>query len=81
MAETLEADAHDFHRGEMPVAEQAHTFGRIMGLIKWASLALAVLLTFFVTWLCTPTSFLPSAAVAVILAIAGSVFLARGGGH
>lgn len=81
MAESLGADSHDFERGEMPVAEQASTFHRVMGLFKWGSLALATLLIFFVMWLCTPASFFPSAVVAVIVLVAGFVFLSRKPAH
>lgn len=83
MAETLQADAHDhdFHHGEMPVAAQRSTFHSVMGLFKYGSLAIAVSLIFLVMWLCAHAGFFPSFVVAVIVAIAGAVFLGRKSEH
>ena len=81
MDEVLQGEADAYRRGDMQVVEHWATFARVMGLIKWGSLFLAVFLTFFVIWLCTPASLFPSLVLAGIVAIAGGVFLARGGGH
>ena len=34
----------DYHRGEMDIAEQKTTFHLIMGMTKWGSLVLGILL-------------------------------------
>lgn len=77
------ADAHDYHRGEMDVAEQASTFHGFVLLTKWGSLALAAVLTFFILWLCAHASFIASAVVAVLISVLGYFVLRenKGGGH
>lgn len=81
MAETLEADAQDYSRGEMPVEAQSKTFHGIMRLFKIGMVALAALLTFFVMWLCAHAGWFPSLVVGIIIAVLGGVFYAGRSGH
>ena len=63
--------ASEYHRGEMEIQEQTSTYELFMGLTKWGSLGIAVLLLTITLWFCTATGFFGSFA-------AGFVFLAVG---
>lgn len=63
--------ASEYHRGDMDIHEQTSTYHLFVMLAKWGSLALAALLIFLVLAFCTPTSFLGSLAVGVIVSVAG----------
>ena len=71
-------EAHDYHRGEMDIAEQASTFHGFIMLSKWGSLVLVSVLTFFILWLCAHASFIASAVVGVLLAVVGYFGLREG---
>jgi hypothetical protein len=77
------ADAtHDYHRGEMDIAEQTSTYALVMGITKWGSLAVAALILWLTLWFCTPTGFLGATVAAVVLIAAGVFFLrAKPGAH
>ena len=71
-------EAHDYHRGEMDIAEQASTFHNFIVMSKWGSLAIVAVLTFFILWLCAHASFIASAIVGVLLAVIGYFALREG---
>lgn len=73
--------ASEYHRGDMDIHEQAKTYEFVMGLTKWGSLAVAVLVLFLTLWFCTGAGFLGALASAIVLAVLGGVFLRGGGGH
>ena len=71
-------DAHDYHHGEMDVAEQAATFHSFILLSKWGSLIIASVLTFFIVWLCAHATFIASLIVGVLVAAVGFLVLREG---
>jgi NhaP-type Na+/H+ or K+/H+ antiporter len=72
------AEAQDYHRGEMDIAEQASTFHSFIMLSKWGSLVIASVLTFFIVWLCAHASFIASFVVGVLIAAVGYFVLREG---
>ena len=72
------AEAHDYHRGEMDIAEQSATFHGFIMLSKWGSLILAAVLTFFILWLCAHASFIASAVVGLLVGGIGFLVLREG---
>ena len=70
------ADPHhasdDYVRGSQEISEQNQTFTAFMGLTKWGSLSLAVLLLFLTLWFhpggTFVAGFIGAAALAVVLA-------------
>lgn len=72
----MAAEAHDYHRGEMDVAEQASTFHGFIVLSKWGSLAIVTVLLFFILWICAHATVLMSVLASVVTAVAG-VFLLK----
>lgn len=81
----MAAEYHEteYHRGEMDISEQVSTYDAMMGLTKWGSLALAVVLLMLVLWFCTPAGFFGGVIPGVVLAVAGIFFLRdkKDGGH
>ncbi|HEY8614931.1 aa3-type cytochrome c oxidase subunit IV [Phenylobacterium sp.] len=78
------ADAtHDYHRGEMDIAEQSATYNLVMGITKWGSLAIAALVLWLTLWFCTEAGFLGATVAAVVLVALGVFFLRDkpGAGH
>ncbi len=75
--------ASEYHRGEMDISEHTATFHAVMGLTKWGSLALAVLILVPTLWFCTPAGFLGGLIPGVVLAVLGIIFLREkpGAGH
>ena len=71
----MDTTGSDYHHGEMNVSEQAATYKMFGGLTKWASLALAVLLTLGVLWFCTGAGLMAGAISALVLLVLGVVFL------
>jgi Bacterial aa3 type cytochrome c oxidase subunit IV len=67
--------AHDYHRGEMDIHEQAATYDAFGKMTKWGSLAVAVLLLTITVWFCTSAGFLAGAIAGFVLAAAGVFFL------
>ena len=66
---------HDYHPGDMDIAEQLATFSLVGKMIKWGSLAVAVLLVMLVLWFCVQAGFLAGAGAGLVLAVAGVFFL------
>ena len=63
--------ALEYHRGEMDIHEQASTFHMVMGMTKWASLAIVSGVLFLTLWFCTGAGFGTAFISAAILAIIG----------
>jgi len=76
-------DAHaEYHRGEMTVQEQVHTYHLFIMMAKWGSLALAVALIFLILWFCTSAGFLGALVTAVVvLAVGIAVLRDRSAAH
>ena len=72
--------ASEYHRGEMDIHEQAKTYALVMGMTKWGSLAIASSVLFATLWFCTGAGFLGALVTAIVVVIAGVIFL-RGGGE
>ena len=66
---------HDHTQGDMDITEQLATFSLVGKMIKWGSLAVAVLVVMLVLWFCVQAGFLAGAGAGVVLAIVGTVFL------
>ena len=71
--------ASEYHRGDMEIQEQVSTYHLFVSMAKWGSLALAAFLIFIVLWFCTATGFMGSAAVGVVIAVAGFFVLREHG--
>ena len=69
------------HHGDQDIREQRSTYAFFMGLTKWGSLAIGVLLLFLVIWFCTPAGFGPALGAALVLLVAGIVGLRSAGAH
>lgn len=67
--------ASDYHRGEMDIAEQRSTFHLVMGLTKWSSLALVVVILFLILQFATNAGFLGAVFVSVVVAALGVLVL------
>ncbi len=77
-------DAHgDYHRGEMDIHEQVATYGFVMKLTKWGSLASAVAILMLAIWFCTDAGFLAGLVTGLVTTVAGVLLLREktGGGH
>lgn len=62
--------AADYHRGEMDISEQSRTFHSFIGMTKWGSLAVAVLVLFLALIFSAHAGFFQAAgAAAVVLAV------------
>ena len=70
-----------YSSGDQDIAEHEATFGAVMGLTKWGSLAVASFLILLVFWFCTPAGFLTGLIVAVIVAGLGGFVLSRKPAH
>lgn len=68
-------DGGEHHRGDMEITEQRATYHAVMGLTKWSSLAVAVLLVFLVLTFATGAGWLTALIVSVVLTAAGVFFL------
>ncbi|MBV8594033.1 MAG: aa3-type cytochrome c oxidase subunit IV [Caulobacteraceae bacterium] len=71
MAET----ASDYHHGDQPVAEQVRTYQAFGALTKYACLALAAVILLGALWFCVGVGFFGGLIPAVIVVVAGVVFL------
>jgi hypothetical protein len=67
--------ASDYIHGQMDVRQNEASFHGFMALTKWGSLAVAVILLFFTSWICTDAGFLGGLILAVIVLALGIVFL------
>lgn len=65
----------DYHRGDMDIHEQAHTWAAFKLFAKWGSLITGVGLLFLTMWFCTNTGFIGSAITAVVLLAIGILVL------
>lgn len=70
----------DYHRGDMDIHEQAHTWALFKKLAKWGSLVTAVALLFLTMWFCTNAGFIGSAVTAVVVLAIGIFVLRERGG-
>jgi hypothetical protein len=78
----MASKATTYTRGEMDIHAQAATFDLVMKLIKWGSLAVAVLLLLPILWFCTDAGFLGAAISSLVVLVLGVVFLRdKGGAH
>ena len=67
--------AHDYHTGDQNITEQLATFSLFKKLMKWGSLAVAVLLVTLVLWFCVNAGFFAGVGAAVVVLAAGIFFL------
>jgi thiamine transporter ThiT len=67
--------AHDYHTGDQDIAEQVATFHLVGGMLKWGSLAVAVLLTMLVLWFCVGAGFFTGLISGAVLLAVGIYFL------
>lgn len=79
--EHADHDADAYVHGAMTIEEQTSTYALFMGMAKWGSLAIAALLLFLVLWFMPNGSFFMGFIGAVVLAVAGGVFLKGGKSH
>ncbi len=79
--EHADHDAEAYMHGSMTVEEQVSTYALFMGMAKWGSLAIASLLLFLVLWFMPAGSFFMGFIGAVVLFVAGFVFLKSGKSH
>jgi|HubBroStandDraft_1064217.scaffolds.fasta_scaffold633201_2 hypothetical protein len=66
---------HDYHPGDQEIGEQVATFDAFGKMIKWGSLAIAVLLLMLVLWFCVPAGFFSGVGAGIALAAVGIFFL------
>lgn len=77
-----EPHAHDYHRGDMDIREQANTFHLFNAWTKWGSLVLAVTLLTLTLWFATDAGFLGGAVTGVVVLALGIFALReRKSGH
>ena len=67
--------ASEYQRGEMDIHEQHDTFLRVMGVTKWASLAVATGVLFLTLLFCTAAGFATALISAVIVLAIGVLAL------
>ena len=60
-----------YHHGDMDIREQRSTYDFFMGLTKWGSLAVAVLVLFLTIAFCTPLGVGAAVVISVILLALG----------
>ncbi|HZL00505.1 MAG TPA: aa3-type cytochrome c oxidase subunit IV [Caulobacteraceae bacterium] len=73
MAET----ASDYHHGDQNPSAQVATYHLFNALTKYGALHIGVLILFFTLWFCTGAGFGGALITAVVLLVAGIVFLRR----
>ena len=59
---------HEYTHGDMDITEQVATFSLFGKMMKWGSLAVAVLLVMLVLWFCVQAGFFAGAAAGIVLA-------------
>ena len=79
--DAADADAHAYQHGTMTVTEQVSTWNLFMVLAKWGSLSIATVLLFITLWFRPGGSFFVGLIAAVVLFVAGFVFLKSGKAH
>lgn len=70
-----DADAQAYQRGSMEINEQSATWDIFMGLTKWGSLGVAVLVLFLTQWFRPGGGFLVALVSAVVVLAVGFVSL------
>jgi len=65
----------EYHTGDQNISEQVSTFNAFGKMIKWGSLAIAVLLVMLVLWFCVNAGFFAGAGAGILLAVVGVFFL------
>lgn len=82
MADPHHADASDTYvRGSQEISEQESTWSLFMSLSKWGSLLIAASLVFLVLWFQPGGSFFAGLITAVVVLVAGFLFLRSGKSH
>jgi hypothetical protein len=66
---------HDYAQGDQDITEQLATFGLFGKMMKWGSLAVAVLLVMLVLWFCVQAGFFAGAIAGAVLLTVGVYFL------
>ncbi len=66
---------HDYTQATMDITEQVATFSLFGKMMKWGSLAVAVLLVMLVLWFCVRAGVLPGLIAGAALLTVGVVFL------
>jgi hypothetical protein len=66
---------HEYHPGDMEITEQVATFNAFGMMVKWGSLAIAVVLVMLVLWFCVGAGFLAGLGAGIVLAAVGIFFL------
>jgi Na+/melibiose symporter-like transporter len=73
------ADPHhasdSYDRGSQEISEQESTFSAFMGMSKWGSLIIAVLLVFLTLWFQPGGSLMTALITAVVLSVGGFFML------
>lgn len=73
------ADSHhasdSYDRGSQEISEQESTFSAFMGMSKWGSLIIAVLLVFLTLWFQPGGSLMTALITAVVLSVGGYFML------
>jgi hypothetical protein len=67
--------APQYHHGDQDISEQVVTFELFGGLVKWASLAIAVLVLVLTLWFCVGAGFFGGLIPGVVVLAAGIFFL------
>ncbi|HWA64115.1 MAG TPA: aa3-type cytochrome c oxidase subunit IV [Caulobacteraceae bacterium] len=71
----------EYHHGDMNVTEQQASYQLFMGLTKWGSLAVAVVVLALTLWFCLGVGFFGGAIPAVVLLVLGVLFLREKPSH
>ena len=66
---------HEYHSGDQDITEQESTFSLFGKLIKWGSLAVAVLVLTLVLWFCVGAGFFGGVIPGLVLLFVGIYFL------
>lgn len=69
------ADARAYVRGAQELSEQAATYSLFLNMLKWGSLAVAVVVLFLILWFQPNGSFFGALVPAAVVAVAGWWFL------
>ncbi len=67
--------ASDYHRGEMDISAQEHTFHAFGAFTKWGSLITAVGVLTLTLWFCTTAGFLGGLITGVVVLALGILLL------
>jgi hypothetical protein len=66
---------HDSHQGAQDISEQLTTFHSFGKMVKWGSLAVAVLVLTLVLWFCVNAGFFTGLVTAILVTALGIFFL------